>query len=1027
MKVRQVVPLLVVMALAAAPFANAQYFGRNKVQYERFDFKVLATEHFDIYFYPEEEEAVQLAARLAERWYARLSKLLRHELSGRQPLILYASHPHFRQTNAIPGEVGEGTGGVTEMFKRRIVMPFAGGLAETDHVLGHELVHAFQFDMATARDPEGNAIGPAVLQLPLWFIEGMAEYLSLGPLDANTAMWVREAASREQMPEVDELDDPDFFPYRYGHAFWAYVAGRWGDAAVGDMLRATGPRGDFESAMQTVLGVDEEQFTADWHEATRRTYAPIFETTRPAAAFGRALITSDGTGGDINLAPALSPDGRRLVFLSERSLFSIDLYLADAATGRVIRKIVETATDPHFDSLQFLSSAGDWAPDNRRFVFAAVSAGQPVLTIVDVDRGAREREHEFAELDEIFNPAWSPDGRQIAFSALRGGLLDLYVFDLQDGRLRQLTSDAYADLDPEWSPDGRWIAWVTDRFSSNITTLDFGNYRIGLMDAGTGSARALAGFERGRNTNPEFSADGGALYFVAAPDGIANLYRAALTPAGNGPIAAGATRLTNVLSGVSGITPLTPALSVAAKAPQIVFTVFENDHHNIYSYEARTPEAVGTTGAQPPGGGAPGDRDAAALPPVPRRTGDVAQLLGAPSAGLPAPTTYPQEDYRARLSLDQIGQPTVGVGADRFGAYAAGGLSLLWSDMLGDHMVGTTIQATNRFQEIGASVGYLNRESRWNWGFVGEQTPYVTGGFARGVTTVDGRQAFVEQTRRITQINRAATGVVHYPFSRAHRLEFNAGARRISFDHDIETEIFSLTTGNRIDRRVEELERPSALNLGEAGTALVYDTSINGATGPIAGQRYRFEYTQVAGSVLYGGALADFRRYFMPVRPLTIAFRGLHYGRYGRDGEDVRLAPLYVGYPGLVRGYEVASFDPTECVVDAESCAAFDQLVGSRLAVVGAELRFPLVGLFNRRTLYGPLPLDIAFFGDAGTAWTSDDEPEILGGERRWVRSAGVAFRFNAFGYAILELDYVRPFDRPGRGWMWQFNLTPGF
>src|SRR3990170_8952781 len=162
MSMRNVAALAAFIALAVTPVANAQYFGRNKVQYEKFDFKVLTTEHFDIYYYPEEEAAVQLAARLAERWYARLSKVLRHELSGRQPLILYAAHPHFQQTNALPGEVGEGTGGVTEMYKRRIVLPFAGGMAETDHVLGHELVHAFQFDMATRRDFEGNLVGPAV-------------------------------------------------------------------------------------------------------------------------------------------------------------------------------------------------------------------------------------------------------------------------------------------------------------------------------------------------------------------------------------------------------------------------------------------------------------------------------------------------------------------------------------------------------------------------------------------------------------------------------------------------------------------------------------------------------------------------------------------------------------------------------------------------------------------------------------------------------------------------------------------------
>jgi hypothetical protein len=137
--------LLAWLTVAATP-AGAQYFGQNRVQYEKFDFKVLKTEHFDIYFYPEEEAAVRMAARMAERWYARLSSLLNHELSSRQPLILYAAHPHFRQTNAIGGDVGEGTGGVTESLKRRVVLPFAGGMAETDHVLGHELVHAFQYD-----------------------------------------------------------------------------------------------------------------------------------------------------------------------------------------------------------------------------------------------------------------------------------------------------------------------------------------------------------------------------------------------------------------------------------------------------------------------------------------------------------------------------------------------------------------------------------------------------------------------------------------------------------------------------------------------------------------------------------------------------------------------------------------------------------------------------------------------------------------------------------------------------------------
>jgi hypothetical protein len=996
--------------LSGAVPTEAQYFGRNKVQYERFDFKVLTTEHFDIYYYPETEAAVRLAARMAERWHARLTKLLQHELSGRQPLVLYAAHPHFQQTNILDG-IGEGTGGVTESNRRRVIMPFAGGMAETDHVLGHELVHAFQYDMASQTDLRGRPIGPGLQALPLWFIEGMAEYLSLGPVDSNTAMWVREAASRGAMPTIDQLDDPEFFPYRYGHAFWAYVAGRWGDRVVGELLRATGPEGNIKAAIPAILGIDDQQLSEEWHADTRRSFAAIYETARPASSFGRPVMTRKQGGGDINVTPAISPDGTRMVFLSEKSMFSIDMYLADVASGRILRKIVSTTSDPHFDSLQFLSSAGDFAPDNRRFVFAALHAGQPVLTIVDTGNGDKLGEYEFKELGEIYNPAFSPDGRQIAFSAIKGGVLDLYVYTPGTGALQQLTDDPFADLDPEWSPDGREIVWVTDRFSSDLESLSFGNYRIAAMTVDSRQARPFAGFATGRNSNPEFGPDG-SLYFLATPDGIANVYRVAR---GGSP-----ERITNLVSGVSGITPLTPAMSAASAATTLVFTAFENDHYNIYAADTSRPGTVGAL--------ATAALNAAVLPPDNRRPDTVAQLLQSSAAGLPPPRDYEVEDYKADLVLEGISQPTVGIGADRFGTYAAGGISFVFSDLLNDHMVGATVQSTSRIEETGAQAVYLNRTSRWNWGVVVEHLPYVTGGYAQGFADVGGQQAFVEQVTRVTQLNTGASAIAHYPFSKVRRAEFSLGARRIGFDAEVETNFFSPVTGQLFDQQTTELDRPDAVNLGEMTAALVYDSSVFGATSPLVGRRYRFEYSQLTGSLTYSGLLADYRRYWMPVRPFTLAVRGLHYGRYGSGAEDPRLTPLYLGYQGLVRGYDFGSFDANECnSVDLTSCEAFDRLNGSRVAIASAELRFPLLGLFSRKSFYGPFPIEMALFADAGLAWTSESRPRFAGGDRDWVRSAGAALRINVLGYAVAEIDYVRPLDRSRRGWLWQFGLTPGF
>src|SRR6476646_3896618 len=273
---RGVLIALTFAAACAAP-ASAQYFGRNKVQYKKLDFQILKTEHFDIYYYPQEREGIDVAARMAERWRTRLGRILGHELRGRQPLVLYASHPDFEQTNAIYGELSEGTGGVTEPLRRRIVLPMGGPLADTDHVIGHELVHAFQFDITT--NPNSPPGENGAERLPLWFIDGMAEYLSLGPVDPNTAMWLRDAARQEKLPSIAELDNPKYFPYRWGQAFWAYVGGRWGDYVVRQMLTLAAATGDPNVAFQRVLGVTSKELSQDWHAAIRHDYEPVMAAT----------------------------------------------------------------------------------------------------------------------------------------------------------------------------------------------------------------------------------------------------------------------------------------------------------------------------------------------------------------------------------------------------------------------------------------------------------------------------------------------------------------------------------------------------------------------------------------------------------------------------------------------------------------------------------------------------------------------------------------------------------------------------
>lgn len=1012
---------LVVAAAAPAP-VGAQYFGRNKVQYRTFDFRVLATEHFDIYYYPEEADAARIVARMAERWYARLSRFFTHELRGRQPLILYAAPAHFRQTNAVEGAIGDGTGGVTEAIKRRIVLPMAGSLADTDHVLGHELVHAFQFDI-TGADPRDTEFSlPDILQYPLWFAEGMAEYLSLGPIDPQTAMWLRDAVITERLPHIRDLNDPRLFPYRWGHAFWAFIGATYGDRAVSSLLRsAANPRFSMAS-FAAQLGSDPDRLTEAWHASIRSTITAMQADLPPLTSDPRLLLSAESGGGRLNVGPKLSPDGSRVAFFSERDRFSVDLYLANTETGRIERRLLSSATDPHFDSLQFLQSAGAWRPDGRQLVITVIRRGRPALAFIDPSSGRIARELVLDDLDDALSPAWAPDGRSLVLSGNRGGLADLYLVELPAGTVRPLTADPFADLEPVFTPDGRTIVFTTERYSTDLDTLRPATLRLATLSLDTGEVAPLHAFLGGKHLSPQVSRDGRTVTFVADPDGVSNLYRIGID---GGPV----TRLTAMATGISGIAGTSPALSMAANTDRLAFSVFERDGHALYVLDPddvveMVPPAVSPRAAALTPEAADGrPRSLASLV-----TGDVSRLLSDHARGLPPPAPpVPSVPYRRPLSLDIVMQPTFTAGVDSFGGFVSGSVGALFSDMLGDRVLGMGLQVSNEIDDLGGQVSYLNRRHRWNWAVSLESLPYRIG----YLTWVDDAEAGTTSLRHVIerQTYRGGSAMAVYPFSRATRFEVSGGAYAVSFTRKIRDQVFDTATEAFLERRETKDRTADSLGLMDLTGALVHDTAVYGATSPILGRRYRLEARATAGSLRFTTATVDWRQYLMPARPVTLALRGLHVGRYGADAEHPQLTRLYAGHQQLVRGYGLGTYEDGECTAFApDRCYVFDRLLGSRIAVGNAELRAPLLGLLRGELEYGSyVPLEIAAFFDAGVAWSSGSRPAFAGGDRRLVRSYGGAVRAGLFGFLTMELSAARAIDRAGRPWKWQLGLLQGF
>lgn len=1060
---------LAALCLAASPGTlGAQYFGQNKVQYTNFDFRILETAHFDVYFYDDAREAAYDVARMAERSYAMLSTILRHRFQERKPIILYASHADFQQTNTTPGEVGEGTGGFTDFLRHRNVIPMTGAYADVAHVLQHEMVHQFQYDVWAGGRAGGGLQTIISVNPPLWFVEGMAEYLSIGPVNPNTAMWLRDAAAEGKLPTIRQLEtDPTIFPYRFGHAILSYIGERWGDEAIGAVLSAS-RAGSLEGAFRRVLGVDFVQLGDQWRDAVQKTYLPQLTTQVKARAVAQELLTKERSDGTLHLAPALSPDGSRVAYFSEKDFFFVDLWLADGETGKPIRRLLESTWSSNYETFRFINSAAAWSPDGQYLAFAAKRGPKDDIVIVDPRRN-REVRRISVELHGVTTPSWSPDGQRLVFTGQTNGWSDLFVINADGTGLEQLTADRYADLHPVWSPDGRTIAFTTDRGpGTDFELLRFGNFRVATYDVATGRISVLPQMDAGKNVNPQWAPDGGSLAFVSDRNGVSNLFLFDFADSL-------AYQLTDFYTGSQGITPLSPVISWAQQADRLAFVYYEDGEYDTYTIrnpralkrEPWRPGAVlasasgallpavrpardtvaADSAADPagsvalyrtPGGLRPADSVAAVLDTLrPARPTSIVALLDSSSLALPDTSTFTERPYKVGFSPDYIARPTIGYVRDNFGRGIFGGTTISLSDMLGNRQLIFGGFVNGRIDEAQILAAYANYGNRTNFAVGLQQDPYFFFQ-ASEIRPVPGsfENVFVTNIRRI--VLRSAFLQASRPFSRFSRLEGSLRATAVDDAILSINEFFDpvsglLTRDPTIERR--GLESTAFI---QPSVALVHDNSLFGYVGPFLGRRSRFEIAPTFGGWDFTQFTADMRRYDRIAGPFTLATRAMYIGRVGQDADRFS---LFLGWPDFLRGYTSGSFRRNECLETSgdpstvTGCSALDQLVGTSFAVFNAELRFPLLNASLGVVPIGFPPIEGALFFDAGVAWDGNSKValrerqagESVTGVRVPLRSVGGSIRVNMLGLLILRFDYTKPLARPGTNAFWTVSLGPTF
>lgn len=994
-------------------YSEAQYFGRNNPGYHAFTYDVLRTPNYDIYHNFKNDTVIDEIARMGEYWYNLHSAIFNDTLRIRNPLLLYENHADFQQTNVSSDIIDVGTGGFTEGLKNRVVMPVSFTYSQTNHVLGHELVHAFQYNMISADSITLRDFS----KVPLWMIEGLAEYMSIGSIDPNTSMWLRDDILHKEFPSIEDLNKkPQYNPYRYGQAFWTFTARVWGDTIIAPLLKASARTG-YKAAFDSILGVDVKTFSGMWKTATEIHFKNLMKDSVEVLT-GRRLIPAKNSG-DYNISPVISPNGRYVVFLSEKDVFTMDLFLADVEKGRIVSKLSSTVRNDEIDAFNYIESSGSWSPDSRKFAYVAFIKGENRLIIIDINKNKITDEISIPGIKAFSNPAWSPDGKYIVFTGNRNGISDLYLYNYYTEETRQLTNDKYAYIHPSWSPDGEYLVFSTDkRILEGRKAYVNHAYDIGTLHLKTGEIKIYQVFPGAGNLNPLFSNDGESVYFLSDRDGYRNLYR--YIPGENKVF-----QLTRYLTGISGITLLSQAISLS-KQDQLVYTHYEDNKYKLYI--ARTDEFK-----EEPVNPFLLDYEAATLPPAQRTGINIVDnmLLRQPELVRDTKGDFKPVPYRPKFKLDYISNTSVGVAAGRLGTGMAGSISAIFSDMVGDNQIYANLALNGEIYDFGGQIAYLNERKRIRWGTAISHIPYRYGSILLVRDSLDINGEMTPVNNYITDIIRLFESNIsvfaYYPVSITRRFESGLSVSRYSYRIDRFNTYYD-DFGFGIGQTREKLEAPEGFNLIQGDLAYVYDNSYFGVTSPMQGARSRYQVMGTVGDYKYISTLLDYRKYFF-VKPVTFAFRFYNYNRFGQDAESGKIAPLYLGYTYLVRGYDVTSGSK-----DYVSGLTIDQLAGSRLIVTNAEIRIPLTGprklsLIKSRYFF----TDLALFFDGGLVWDSTHHPDLKwqvtsSSDRIPLFSGGLSLRLNLFGYMVIEPYYAIPFQDGGfQNTSFGINFIPGW
>jgi len=529
---KAILRIIIIICFFSLSISAQYYFGKNKIQYADYDWKRLRTEHFDIYFFGEEERLARITAREAETDWEDLVGKFRFVPRERIPVIIYPAPNLFQETNTIPWILPEGVGGFTEYYKGRVVLPFNGRYRDFRHTLKHELVHAFIMhkNIFVHDAHELFFIG----FLPLWFEEGMAEHLSERTSD-EMEMVVRSAALEGDFVPLSRIYDiyGSFKMYKETESFLDWLADEYGDCRIPLVIGDMHDYRFFDELFEAHFGISLDEAGDRWENYIHEKYWPMITEGELPDETGE-VITSKKDGTHLSpIAYTFKNDSLPSVLLQSSRMGYPGIY---KLRGGKYKLIIKGGFEERLEQMHLYQN-GFSISDNGVIALSVKVKGGDILTFVEAERGDILAQRRFDEIPGISDPQIDREAKRVTFSGTGlNGFADIFVFHIETDSIDKLTDDIYGDFHPVFAGD--YIIFSSDRVERG----DADKLSICRIPVEGGNIDVLGGLS-GNNVQPSAHRDGRISFSSNHGTGIQNIWLL-------DPDSSRAYRVTNILTGL---------------------------------------------------------------------------------------------------------------------------------------------------------------------------------------------------------------------------------------------------------------------------------------------------------------------------------------------------------------------------------------------------------------------------------------------------------------------------------------------